>query len=260
MHGFSSQQNINISKRSVAGPVSGLGTGAAVRLNGIEVGRVAKIELDPDDPKLVTLLLQVRSTIPIHADSVASIESQGLTGVSYVEISGGTLNAPPLIAAAGQRYPRIASRPSSLQEVFNNAPELLSRLLVIGDRLESLLDDKNREAIAQTLGNIRDTTSLFARRSKDIDQLITNGDITLQNLADRQCVAEGPGGQSRALFRQGRPAHRLRPRRIRPCDEACVRSRCSGAKPPGQGCESSPPMARRSSTNFWPTHAAWLPA
>jgi phospholipid/cholesterol/gamma-HCH transport system substrate-binding protein len=167
----------------VAGPVSGLGTGAAVRLNGIEVGRVAKIELDPDDPKLVTLLLQVRSTIPIHADSVASIESQGLTGVSYVEISGGTLNAPPPTAAAGQRYPRIASRPSSLQEVFNNAPELLSRLLVIGDRLESLLDDKNREAIALTLGNIRDTTSLFARRSKDIDQLITNGDVTLQNLA-----------------------------------------------------------------------------
>ena len=125
----------------------------------------------------------MRSTIPIHADSVASIESQGLTGVSYVEISGGTLNAPPPTAAAGQRYPRIASRPSSLQEVFNNAPELLSRLLVIGDRLESLLDDKNREAIALTLGNIRDTTSLFARRSKDIDQLITNGDVTLQNLA-----------------------------------------------------------------------------
>ena len=141
-------------------------------------------QLDPDDPKLVTLLLQVRSTVPVHADFVASIESQGLTGVSYVEISGGTLNAPPLTAAADQRYPRIASRPSSLQEVFNNAPELVSRLLIIGDRLESLLDDKNREAIAQTLDNIRDATSLFARRSKDIDQLITNGGITLQNLAD----------------------------------------------------------------------------
>ena len=37
---------------SVAGPVSGLSTGAAVRLNGIEAGRVAKIELDPNDPKL----------------------------------------------------------------------------------------------------------------------------------------------------------------------------------------------------------------
>ena len=169
---------------SVAGPVSGLSTGAAVRLNGIEVGRVAKIELDPNDPRLVTVLLQVRSTIPIHADSVASIESQGLTGVSYVEISGGTLNAPPPIAVAGQRYPRIASRPSSLQEVFNNAPELVGRLLIIGDRLGSLLDDKNRATISQTLDNIRDTTGVLAGRSKDIDQMITNGGITLQNLAD----------------------------------------------------------------------------
>ena len=37
----------------VAGPVSGLGSGALVRLNGIEVGRVAKIALDPKDPKVI---------------------------------------------------------------------------------------------------------------------------------------------------------------------------------------------------------------
>jgi len=168
----------------VAGPVSGLGSGALVRLNGIEVGRVAKIALDPKDPKLVTLLLQVRDGIEIHSDSVASIESQGLTGVSYVEISGGTLGSPLLIAAEGQKYPQIASRPSSLQEVFDNAPELLSRLLIIADRLESVLDDKNRGAIAETLANIRDTTGMLSRRTKDIDQLIADGGTTMHNLAE----------------------------------------------------------------------------
>ncbi len=168
----------------VAGPVSGLGTGALVRLNGIEVGRVARIGLDPKDPRLVTLLLQVRDTIEIHADSVASIETQGLTGVSYVEISGGTLGSPVLTTAAGQAYPQIASRPSSLQEVFDNAPQLVARLLVIADRVESVLDDKNRATIAQTLDNIRDTTAVFDRRSKDIDQLIVDSGETMHNLAD----------------------------------------------------------------------------
>ena len=110
---------------SVAGPVSGLSTGAVVRLNGIDVGRVANIDLDPDDPTLVNLLLQIRGSIAIHSDAVASIESQGLTGVSYVEMSGGTRNSPPLTTPPGQKYPRIASRPSSLQQVFNGAPELL---------------------------------------------------------------------------------------------------------------------------------------
>jgi phospholipid/cholesterol/gamma-HCH transport system substrate-binding protein len=175
----------------VAGPVSGLGIGAPVRLNGIEVGRVAKIELDQKDPKLVTLLLQVRDTIEIHADAVASVESQGLTGVSYVEISGGTLGSPALTASTGQKYPQIASRPSSLQEVFNNAPELVARLLVIADRVESVLDDNNRAAIAQTLANIRDTTGVFDRRSKDIEQLIVDASQTMHNLADASAMLKG---------------------------------------------------------------------
>jgi phospholipid/cholesterol/gamma-HCH transport system substrate-binding protein len=175
----------------VAGPVSGLGTGSAVRLNGIEVGRVTKIDLDPKDPKLVVLVLQVRNTIEIRADAVVSIETQGLTGVSYVEISGGTQASPLLTAAAGQKYPEIASRPSSLQEVFNNAPELLARLLVIGDRLESLLDDKNRGALAQTLVNIRDITGVFEHRTKDIDQLITDAGETMHNLADASATLKG---------------------------------------------------------------------
>jgi phospholipid/cholesterol/gamma-HCH transport system substrate-binding protein len=167
---------------SVVGPVSGLANGAMVRLNGIDVGRVARIDLDPDDPKLVTLLLEVRSTITIHSDAVASIESQGLTGVSYVEISGGTRDSPAVAVTSDRRYPRIASRPSSLQQVFNNAPELVGRLIVIGDRLESLLDDKNRAAIAQTLDNIRDTTGVLARRGGDIDQLLTDGSTVMHNL------------------------------------------------------------------------------
>ena len=185
------KRNTSFSETRVAGPVSGLGTGSAVRLNGIEVGRVTKIDLDPKDPKLVVLVLQVRNTIEIRADAVVSIETQGLTGVSYVEISGGTQDSPLLTAAAGQKYPEIASRPSSLQEVFNNAPELLARLLVIGDRLESLLDDKNRGALAQTLVNIRDITGVFEHRTKDIDQLITDAGETMHNLADASATLKG---------------------------------------------------------------------
>jgi phospholipid/cholesterol/gamma-HCH transport system substrate-binding protein len=78
-----------------------------------------------------------------------------------------------------------------LQEVFNNAPELLARLLVIGDRLESLLDDKNRGALAQTLVNIRDITGVFEHRTKDIDQLITDAGETMHNLADASATLKG---------------------------------------------------------------------
>jgi phospholipid/cholesterol/gamma-HCH transport system substrate-binding protein len=166
-----------------AGSVSGLDIGAPVRLNGIDVGRVTRIDLDPADPKLVTLVMEIRGSIALHADAVASLETQGLTGVSYVEISGGTLATPPLTTAHGERYPTIASRPSSLEQVFASAPEVLAHLLVIANRVEAVLDDKNRAAIAETLANLRDTTGVIDRRSKDIDRLISDAGETMHNLS-----------------------------------------------------------------------------
>jgi phospholipid/cholesterol/gamma-HCH transport system substrate-binding protein len=141
------------------------------------------MELDPRDPQRVRLILQVRNTFEIRADAVASLETLGLTGVSYVEISGGTLNSPELVVAPGQQYPTITSRPSSLQQVFNNAPELLARLMLIADRVASVLDDKNRQSLSDTLANIRDTTAVFKDHSHDISKLIDDSDRTMQNLA-----------------------------------------------------------------------------
>ena len=173
------------------GPVTGLGTGAPVRLNGIEIGRVTDIQFDPTDPKLVVVILQVRDGIVLHTDAVASLETQGLTGISYVEISGGTQSSPPLGLLPGDRYPMVASRPSSLQEVVNGAPELVAKLLDIANRLSAVLNDKNQQAIGETLANLRDTTAVFDRRAQDIDQLLSDGGKTMHNLADASGSVQG---------------------------------------------------------------------
>jgi phospholipid/cholesterol/gamma-HCH transport system substrate-binding protein len=173
----------NYYQTHVSGSVSGLSVGAPVRLNGIDVGRVARIDLDPANPELVTLVLQVRDTFEIHADAVASLETEGLIGASYVEISGGTPASPLLKAGPGEQYPTIASEPSSLQQVFANVPEVLTHVLTIANRVEAVLDDKNRAAIADTLANIRDTTGTIANRDKDIDNLIADAGLTMHNLA-----------------------------------------------------------------------------
>ena len=99
------------------GPVTGLGKGTITRYNGIEVGRVTDLAFDPNDPQSVVITLQVQPNLNIREDSVASIESQGLTGASYVEISGGTKNSPLLVAKPGQKYPVIpgqAIRPAAI--------------------------------------------------------------------------------------------------------------------------------------------------
>lgn len=168
---------------SFEGPVSGLGTGAAVRLNGLDVGRVKSLTLDDKDPRLVLAILQIRSGVTIREDAVASLETQGLTGVSYVELSGGSASAGPLVAKGDEPLPVIRSRPSSIQQLVSNAPEVLARLLVVADRLVLLLDADNRSAIAGTLANLQETTAVIRKRGAEIDQVIVDGAATTHTLA-----------------------------------------------------------------------------
>ena len=165
------------------GPVTGLGKGAPVRLNGIEIGRVEDLDFDPDDPKLVVVIMQVRASLTIHSDAVASLETQGLTGVAYVEITGGTKESPPLEPKEGQRYAVMASKPSSFQEVVNSAPEVVAKLAIVADRLADMLNDDNRKAIADILGNLRDATAPFGRHAEDLDHTLTDAAETMHNLS-----------------------------------------------------------------------------
>ena len=166
------------------GPVTGLGKGTVTRYNGIDVGRVDELKFDPADPQRVIVTVQVQPGLNIREDSAASIESQGFTGGSYVEISGGTAKSPLLTAQPGQKYPVIRTKQSTLQQLEQSAPELVAKLNVVGDRLNDLLSEKNRKAVAQVLASLDQTTQVLAARSKDIDATLKNADVATTNLAN----------------------------------------------------------------------------
>ena len=166
------------------GPVTGLGNGTVTRYNGIEVGRITNLEFDPHDPQRVIVTLQVRPNLNIREDSVASIDSQGITGASFVEISGGTANAPLLVAKEGQRYPVIRTKQSTFAQLAQSAPEVVAKLSVAASRLNDLLNDDNRRAISHVLANLDETTQVLARRSADIDATIANANKAMANLTE----------------------------------------------------------------------------
>ncbi|HEU4550615.1 MAG TPA: MlaD family protein [Rhizomicrobium sp.] len=156
------------------GPVTGLGTGTITRFNGIEVGRIKSLAFDPTDPQRVIVTMQVQPDLNIREDSVASIESQGLTGGTYVEISGGTVNSPLLTAKDDQDYPVIRTRQSTLQLLEQSVPEVVAKLNSAAGRINDLLNDNNRRALSHVLANLDETTGTIARRSADIDAAIAN--------------------------------------------------------------------------------------
>ena len=166
----------------VAGLVGGLNVGAPVRLNGIDVGHVASIRQDARDPQDVLVDLNIAATAVVRSDSAASLEMQGLTGERYVEISGGTLASSRLMAAPGQSHPIIPWRPSSLDALFNNAPEVLKRLNVIAARTANVLGAGNQQAISATLANVSHLTATLNAHSSDLVRLLADGDASLRSL------------------------------------------------------------------------------
>ncbi|MGD0865924.1 MAG: MlaD family protein [Rhizomicrobium sp.] len=161
-------------KTDFEGPVTGLGNGTAVRFNGIDVGHISKLNFDPDDPKKVIVTLQVDPALQLHADSVATIASEGLTGGSYVEIDGGSKTAPILKPKFWGDYPTLKSKQSTLQELEQSLPQLMAKINKIGDRLNLVLSDQNLQSIAGTLSNLRDVTGALNRHSGDIERILTN--------------------------------------------------------------------------------------
>jgi phospholipid/cholesterol/gamma-HCH transport system substrate-binding protein len=164
------------------GPVTGLGKGTVTRYNGIDVGRIADLHFDPNDPQSVIVLLQVQPGLNIREDSIASIDSQGLTGGAYVEISGGTAKSHLLTAKPGQKYPIIRTKQSGLLQLEQSAPEVVAKLNVAATRINDLLNDNNRRAIAHVLANLDETTEIIARHSADIDGILKNTNEATANL------------------------------------------------------------------------------
>jgi len=167
-----------------SGPVTGLGRGTITRYNGIDVGRVTNLEFDPSDPQRVIVTLQVQQGLNIREDSTASIETQGFTGGSYVEISGGTASSPLLMPKEGQKYAVIRAKQSTLQQLEQSAPEVVAKLNIAATRIDELLDQQNRQAVAHILANLDATTAALSRNSADIDATVANTRAATANLRD----------------------------------------------------------------------------
>jgi phospholipid/cholesterol/gamma-HCH transport system substrate-binding protein len=162
--------------------VTGLNAGGAVRYSGVQVGEIVFIGLDKENPKRVRALIEVDATTPVKRDTVASMESQGLAGGRYILLSGGAPETPPLEKEAHQKRPEIPSRPSTLQQVLDSAPELVESANLLMARASLLFDERNLTNLAQALENVNSISASLAGRGDEVGQLIADAAGTMENL------------------------------------------------------------------------------
>ena len=163
--------------------VTGLSVQTPVRYNGVQVGYVSKVKLDPRNPQLVKLILKIEEGTPITTSTVVTLLPMGITGVIYVGLKALTPKAPLLGAKPGQKYPVIPSEPSFLMQLGKVLPELTGNLKNISTSITKLLNEKNRKAIDSTLQNVSVLTKNLADNSKRLDDISKSLQETLNNTA-----------------------------------------------------------------------------
>ena len=103
--------------------VSGLSRGSPVQYNGIKVGDVSTLRLDPKDPRRVLARVRLSGDTPVKEDTQAKLTLAGVTGNSFIQLSGGTPHSPELKGKDGKLPVIIASpSPISRRKMISTAP------------------------------------------------------------------------------------------------------------------------------------------
>ena len=143
--------------------VAGLLKGAAVLFNGIRVGEVTDLQLDPDNPRQVTVTVAVVAGTPVRADTQAGLEFQGLTGVPVVTLQGGSA-APTAWATSPGVPPVLIADPLAGQSMTQAARNALRRV-------DTILAD-NAEPLRGTIANLQTFSAMLARNSDRLDGIV----------------------------------------------------------------------------------------
>ncbi len=163
--------------------VSGLAPEAAVKFNGVDVGKVESIRINPRNSEEVELLIKVKKETPIKTDSYALLKFYGITGLAFIEIMGGSQNAP-LLMDNGQHSLVIPSRPSLITRLDESLSNVAAKLSSTLERTDRLLSDQNLQNVGQTLQNLRSLSAQVEGYQEQIRALLTQTSQLETNATD----------------------------------------------------------------------------
>ena len=178
--------------------VTGLSEGASVQYNGIAVGTVEELSLMPNDPRKVVARIRLDAATPVRVDTRAKLSITGLTGTTFIQLTGGSPGAAPLRAQGGREVPVIPTEPSALQNIAQTADRIVARV-------DEILSEENVAHVSATLENLEAVSGALAMQRRDLSELVVSARRSSEELeatlratrgvvegVDRELVSELP--------------------------------------------------------------------
>jgi phospholipid/cholesterol/gamma-HCH transport system substrate-binding protein len=157
--------------------VFGLNLDAPVKFRGITVGKVIDLRINKKNTQQVKVTVDIRRSTPVNSSTVAKLTAQGITGLTYINLTQGEHDAPALKVEDPWPYPVIKSVPSFFENFEHSLGELTTRLSKTLDNTDKLLDNKNQQEISRLLSKSADVM-------QKLDIMLSDGTIAhLQSTA-----------------------------------------------------------------------------
>ncbi len=156
------------------GTVSGLTAGSPVRYLGVDVGKVARIMLDPRNRKRVEVIADVDSSAPIDTRTLALLSLQGVTGLLFIDLEEDQKATSTGALPMGEHYPVIRSAPSDLDVLLRSLPALANHAIDLVDHMDQVFSDENVKNIKATLANARLASERGPALLRQVEELVAN--------------------------------------------------------------------------------------
>lgn len=154
--------------------VTGLNIDSPVEFNGVNVGQVKSMELNHKNPQLVELLLSVKSSTPVTRGTIATLNTKGITGITYIALKDKSTDLRRLVAEPGQPYPVIPTSPSLFVRLDTALKQLSTNLRKVTESIQSVLDPENQKSIKETLHNVQQITANLAANGDRFNRIFNN--------------------------------------------------------------------------------------
>ncbi len=148
------------------GSVSGLRQNELVTYNGVPIGSVKKIDIDPKRLENIRVLVEIDHPHLIRKNSKASLEAKGISGNLFIRIHASAPDDPLLCCEVGNNYPTIKSEYSKFQQLLLDAPKIIHSFVSLSDKIVPFFDEDNRQSFKKTLSSLSSIAQTFDKTSK----------------------------------------------------------------------------------------------